>query len=50
LRLAGIGADIARDSSAKIEWSVNMQNFDSILAGARPLQPSTQRAAVPVHF
>ena len=32
---AGIGADIARDSSAKIEWSVNMQNFDQILAGAR---------------
>jgi hypothetical protein len=35
-RRAGIGADIARDSSAKIEWSVNMQNFDTILAGARP--------------
>ena len=37
--LAGIGADIARDSSAKIEWSVNMQNFDQILAGARLSPP-----------
>ena len=33
--VAGIGADIARDSSAKIEWSANMQNFDQVLAGAR---------------